>query len=88
VRGKVVHDKDGVAAAAVFAEMTRALARQGVTPYQHLNRLYQRYGCHITRAHYMVAPTPDVSRSIFTRCGSLKTLTRPLTSPLVHLDRR
>lgn len=41
--GNVCYDKDGVRAAAVFAEMAVQLEAQGLTPYTQLERLYQTY---------------------------------------------
>ena len=42
--GDVVVDKDGVSAAAVFAEMANSLARRGSTVTQHMEWLYQVRG--------------------------------------------
>ncbi|KAK3256114.1 hypothetical protein CYMTET_34733, partial [Cymbomonas tetramitiformis] len=59
---QVLHDKDGVAAAAAFAEMSGALAARGVTVADHLEELYARYGCHAGRQGYFIAPSPAVSQ--------------------------
>jgi hypothetical protein len=40
----VMQDKDGVAAAAVFAEMAGSHYRRGTTVAAHLRELYNRWG--------------------------------------------
>lgn len=67
--GAVHKDKDGVAAAAVFAEMAARIASEhgGRTVAQHLDWLYGEYGYHAGRAGYFVADTPDASRAVFER---------------------
>jgi phosphomannomutase len=64
---QVLHDKDGVTAAAVFAEMRASLATRGATCVDQLAWIMARYGHHVTRAHYFVAPTPAVSKAVFER---------------------
>jgi phosphomannomutase len=45
----VVRDKDGVAAAAVFAELAATLAAQGRTVLDQLDRLYREYGLYVSK---------------------------------------
>ena len=40
----IVHDKDGVSAALVFAEMTAALKERGLSIFEHLGELYRKDG--------------------------------------------
>lgn len=70
--GAVHKDKDGVAAAAVFAEMAARVAAQhhGRTVAQHLDWLYGEYGYHAGRAGYFVADTPAASKAVFERLRS------------------
>eukprot|EP00884_Botryococcus_braunii_P014827 jgi/Botrbrau1/23345/Bobra.0051s0005.1 len=63
--GDVVRDKDGISAAAVFAEMTAHLQRAGSSLSEHLSRLKERYGPLEYRANYFIAPQPARSRSVF-----------------------
>ncbi|HSO37130.1 MAG TPA: phospho-sugar mutase, partial [Labilithrix sp.] len=42
--GELVHDKDGVSAAVLFAELTAVLRAQNTTVLAHLEGLYRRYG--------------------------------------------
>eukprot|EP00877_Chromochloris_zofingiensis_P010050 jgi/Chrzof1/5299/Cz15g21100.t1_GPM2[v5.2] len=58
-------DKDGVSAAAVFAEMAAQLAAQGSSIAEHLEQLYQRYGQFIYRAGYYVSDPPSKSQGVF-----------------------
>ncbi|RLN06350.1 hypothetical protein BBO99_00008133 [Phytophthora kernoviae] len=66
--GDLVKDKDGVAAAAVFAEMAVQLeATKHMTVVQHLNALYERYGHFVTQNHYVKCYDPVKVRTIFER---------------------
>lgn len=47
--GTVVRDKDGVSAAAVFAEMAGYLRSQGRTILQELEAMYRKYGLFLSR---------------------------------------
>lgn len=62
-----LQDKDGVTAAAVFAEMAAALAAQGTTVAQHLQALYQRYGHFVYRSGYFIADKPQYAQAVFDR---------------------
>ncbi|MDB4946766.1 MAG: Phosphomannomutase [Labilithrix sp.] len=46
--GELVRDKDGVSAAALFAELTAVLRAQGTTVLDHLEGLYRRYGLYVS----------------------------------------
>lgn len=65
--GDVVRDKDGVTAAAVFAEMAQAYARRGGTVLGRLAEIYAKYGCHVSNNGYLTVPDPAVSSAIFAR---------------------
>jgi phosphomannomutase len=65
--GSVVRDKDGVCAAAVFAEMAQALGRRGVLVAEHLDSLYARYGHFVTANFYVFVDAPDKMAVIFER---------------------
>ena len=65
--GSVVRDKDGITAAAVFAEMAAALAAHGRTIAQHIDYLYARYGTFISHNGYIVVPSPSMTAAIFAR---------------------
>uniref|UniRef100_A0AAV1VDX1 Phosphoglucomutase n=1 Tax=Peronospora matthiolae TaxID=2874970 RepID=A0AAV1VDX1_9STRA len=66
--GGLVKDKDGVIAAAVFAEMAVQLeATKQMTVAQHLNALYGRYGYFVTQNHYVKCYDPVKIRAIFER---------------------
>eukprot|EP00879_Flechtneria_rotunda_P023093 GHRR01024412.1.p1 GENE.GHRR01024412.1~~GHRR01024412.1.p1 ORF type:complete len:232 (+),score=67.06 GHRR01024412.1:534-1229(+) len=60
-------DKDGVSAAAVFAEMAASHYSRGVTVAEHLQELYRRYGLHVFRASYYIADPPTKSQPVFDR---------------------
>lgn len=60
-------DKDGVSAAAVFAEMAASHYRRGTTVAAHLRELYNRYGQFVFRASYYIADPPSRSQPVFDR---------------------
>lgn len=66
--GSIVNDKDGVCAAAVFAEMANELKRQSRTCAEHLEQaIYRRYGHFVTQNHYIVSPDAAINARIFSR---------------------
>jgi hypothetical protein len=65
--GQLGHDKDGVAAAAVCAELAAELHAQGATLAQHWQALQQRYGRFEYRSGYFVAQPPSRSAAVFQR---------------------
>lgn len=65
--GDLVKDKDGVVAAAVFAELAVQLAKQNVSVTQHLERLYAQYGHYVTQNHYVKCYDPATTDAIFAR---------------------
>lgn len=58
-------DKDGVSAAAAFAEMAAAHARRGVGVRQHLAALSARYGARAYRSGYFIADPPSKAAGLF-----------------------
>jgi phosphoglucomutase/phosphoglucomutase/phosphopentomutase len=79
--GDVIFDKDGISAAAVFAEMTLSVyCRQGKTLQQHMQSLYDQYGEFVSNNGYFFLPPnqPETVKSILdhmTNHGNLQTLT-------------
>lgn len=65
--GELVKDKDGVCAAAVFAEMAGELSRRGETVAQHLDALNAKYGHFVTRNSYVKCYDPPTIARIFER---------------------
>eukprot|EP00466_Bigelowiella_natans_P001300 jgi/Bigna1/89414/estExt_fgenesh1_pg.C_490011 len=66
--GDVVYDKDGVSAAAVFAEMATYLEREKkMTVAQHLDSLYQRLGYFLSHNYYVRSNDVKVMSKIFER---------------------
>ncbi|KAF0690105.1 Aste57867_18499 [Aphanomyces stellatus] len=65
--GDLVKDKDGVCAAAVFAEMAQQLKKQGLTAHAHLQHLYETYGHFVTQNHYVKCYDPPTVQRIFKR---------------------
>lgn len=68
--GPLIRDKDGVAAAAVFAIVISQLEEEGMTIYSYLHDIYKRYGYHQTRNGYYVSPDPITTTNIFQRLRS------------------
>ena len=58
-------DKDGVSAAAAFAEMAAAHARAGTTVRARLEALQQRYGARAFRGGYFIADPPAKAAAVF-----------------------
>ncbi|XP_035272589.1 phosphoglucomutase-2 [Anguilla anguilla] len=78
-----VLDKDGVSAAAIAAELTSYISKQGSSLSQQLTAIYEEYGYHITKNSYFICHDQDTIRGLFqrlrnfdgentypTRCGS------------------
>ncbi|EME81290.1 uncharacterized protein MYCFIDRAFT_204256 [Pseudocercospora fijiensis CIRAD86] len=61
----VVWDKDGIAAAAVFLIAWQRWKKQGLTPYQKLQQLYEAYGYFEDANTYLISPSPDVTNRVF-----------------------
>jgi phosphoglucomutase len=61
----VVWDKDGVAAAAVFLSAWQRWKKQGFTPYQKLQQLYQTYGYFEDANTYLISPSPATTNKVF-----------------------
>lgn len=66
----VVWDKDGITAAAVFLTACRSWKEEGMTPWQRLQQLYQRYGYFEDANTYLISPSPEVTDSIFAKIRS------------------
>ncbi|DBA82022.1 TPA: hypothetical protein ACH3X1_007720 [Trebouxia sp. C0004] len=62
-----IKDKDGVAAAAVFAEMAADLNHWGISVAQHLQSLRDLYGYFETRSSYFTSDRPADIRAVFQR---------------------
>eukprot|EP00164_Ancoracysta_twista_P004135 GFYU01005555.1.p1 GENE.GFYU01005555.1~~GFYU01005555.1.p1 ORF type:complete len:590 (+),score=200.02 GFYU01005555.1:92-1861(+) len=63
--GDTCLDKDGVRAAAVFAEMAGYYARKGISCVQQLDNLYDKYGFFAMKVQYFFCYQPPVMFSIF-----------------------
>jgi len=75
-----IKDKDGVAAAAVFAEMAADLKQWGIGVAQHLQSLRELYGYFETRSSYFTSDKPADIRAVFER------LRQGGNYPKVHLS--
>jgi phosphomannomutase len=54
--GRIVRDKDGISAAAVFAELTAFCKSKGKTILQYLEEIYRRFGLFESGQHNVVLP--------------------------------
>ncbi|TKA83710.1 hypothetical protein B0A55_00300 [Friedmanniomyces simplex] len=61
----VAWDKDGIAAASVFLSARRKWHVEGVTAYQKLQQLYQKYGYFEDANTYLISPSFDVTQATF-----------------------
>uniref|UniRef100_A0A914N3W4 Phosphoglucomutase (alpha-D-glucose-1,6-bisphosphate-dependent) n=1 Tax=Meloidogyne incognita TaxID=6306 RepID=A0A914N3W4_MELIC len=58
-------DKDGVSAAAVFAEMANYLTSQKLNMKKQLFNIYNKYGFHLIRNSYWTVPENSVTKKLF-----------------------
>ncbi|KAI0822643.1 phosphoglucomutase first 3 domain-containing protein [Trametes gibbosa] len=65
--GSQLHDKDGVAASVMFAELAVTLQKAGKTVGSHLKDLYERYGYFQTSNSYFICTEPRTIDAIFAR---------------------
>lgn len=63
--GSAVLDKDGVSAAAVFAEMVDNLGEKSLT--QQLSEIYDTYGWHVTNNSYFISHDKSKTNEMFER---------------------
>ena len=73
----VVWDKDGIATAAVFLKACRHWNSQSLTPWQKLQRLYERYGYFEDANTYLISPCPEVTNKVFAEIRRLNNGSRP-----------
>lgn len=67
----VVHDKDSIAAAAIFLTATSHWASQGLTPYTKLQQLYEHLGFFQDANTYLTSPSPATTTAVFTAIRAL-----------------
>jgi phosphoglucomutase len=67
----VVHDKDGVAAAATFLTAVVQWQQHGLTPWKKLQQLYSTYGYFEDANTYLISPSPAVTEQAFEYVRSL-----------------
>ncbi|KAF2445457.1 hypothetical protein P171DRAFT_430872 [Karstenula rhodostoma CBS 690.94] len=68
---QTVHDKDSITAAAIFLTAAAHWASQGLTPYAHLQKLYQHVGYFEDANTYLVSPSPVTTTAVFTAVRAL-----------------
>ncbi|KAF2102124.1 hypothetical protein NA57DRAFT_54051 [Rhizodiscina lignyota] len=61
----VVHDKDGIVAAAIFLTAVERWRKQGMTPFQKLQSMYQTYGYFADGNTYLISPSAEVTKEVF-----------------------
>lgn len=62
----IVHDKDGISAAAFFLDAARSWKEQeGLTAWEKLQQLYERYGYFETANTYLLSPDPARTAQVF-----------------------
>jgi phosphoglucomutase len=70
---QTVHDKDSISAAAIFLTAASHWARQGLTPYSQLQKLYQHVGYFEDANTYLTSPSPVTTAAVFTAIRALGT---------------
>ncbi|KAJ3326944.1 Phosphoglucomutase-3, partial [Kappamyces sp. JEL0680] len=82
--GRMVRDKDGVSALAVFYEWANHLYAQGKTVAKYLDTLYSKYGCWVSNNAYYICHDAALTRAIFNKIrygSSTATDDAPLAFP-------
>ena len=73
---KVVFDKDGIAAAALFLAACRYWQwTEGISPWQKLQELYESFGYFEEANTYLITPSPQVTAKVFEEIRSMRPLT-------------
>jgi phosphoglucomutase len=67
----VVKDKDSVAAAAVFLAACSRWHEEGLTPWDKLQELYEKYGYFEDANTYLTSPSPEITTEVFERVRAL-----------------
>lgn len=70
--GPAVRDKDGVSAAAVFAELTALAAAEGRTLHDELERIAREYGLFVSRQHNITRKGAEGAAAIATLMDRLR----------------
>ncbi|OQV17026.1 Phosphoglucomutase-2 [Hypsibius exemplaris] len=84
--GDFVLDKDGVSACLIAAEMTAWLETKGLTIQQQLEKLFEKYGYHITNNSYFLCYEADVIEAMFERLRNYEgTKSYPKTCGKFHV---
>ncbi|VDN54887.1 unnamed protein product [Dracunculus medinensis] len=60
-------DKDGIIAAAIFAEIASYLSSKGSSLTKQLFNIYKKYGFHLMSSSYWFVPKSDTVKNIFTK---------------------
>uniref|UniRef100_A0A915ELV9 Phosphoglucomutase-2 n=1 Tax=Ditylenchus dipsaci TaxID=166011 RepID=A0A915ELV9_9BILA len=58
-------DKDGVSAAAIFAEIANYLKKETMLMSEQLYKIYNKYGFHLVRSSYWIVPQAPITKQIF-----------------------
>ncbi|KAF2268593.1 hypothetical protein CC78DRAFT_378172 [Lojkania enalia] len=75
----VVHDKDSIAAAAVFLAAVSFWSSQKLTPYSKLQKLYKEIGHFEDANTYLISPSPTTTNNVF---NAIRALEKPHPSKL------
>ena len=67
----VVHDKDAIAAGAVFLTAVARWEAERLTPWTRLQQLYERYGFFENANTYFISPDPAVTGQVFAEIRGL-----------------
>ncbi|KAF2755792.1 hypothetical protein EJ05DRAFT_478751 [Pseudovirgaria hyperparasitica] len=69
---KVVKDKDGLSAAAVFlSAVARWQMNDAETPYHKLQKLFKKYGHFEDANTYLISPSPETTNTVFSEIRAL-----------------
>ena len=68
----LVHDKDGIGAALLFAELTDALKRQGRTPWDQLESIQREFGLFVTLQQSITLPGTEGQATVIRIMGGFR----------------
>jgi phosphomannomutase len=86
--GDLVHDKDGISAGALFAELVAVQKERGTTVFAYLSDLYRRFGFHASAQRSILMPGNEGAARIEQFMTALRSAPSPRMGGFAVLERR
>ena len=78
-----IRDKDGITAAIAFVRFAAHLKERSMTPYSHLQHLFNKYGHYHTRNDYFKCSDNNIKAKIFKQLREVQTVSRSIHSKII-----